>query len=390
VLRWIADPATGERIDQALVLAFQAPASFTGEDVAELQLHGGRATVRAVLATLGRRPGLREAAPGEFTRRALLNGRLDLLQVEGLGDLLAAETAAQHRQAVSAMAGAVSAMAEAWRDRLTRILAFIEAGIDFADEELPDDLIDAVAREIDALLAVMTRELQAGEIAERVREGFEVALVGRPNVGKSTLLNAIARRDVVLTSATAGTTRDVIEVRMDLRGLPLTLLDMAGLRDTGDEIEALGVERGRRRADAADMRIFLVDDPSDAAELGVAVQAGDYVALAKGDRRRPGTLRAVSGLTGDGMGDLLDAIAETLEPRSLGAGLLAHARQRTMIAEAVDRLQGARTLLVRDEAAMELAEEEVRGAIRGLDALTGRVDVEAVLDVIFRNFCLGK
>ena len=244
-LRWLHDPETGERLDQAVVIAFPAPGSFTGEDVVELQLHGSPAVCRSVLAALGRVEGLRPAEPGEFTRRALLNGRLDLSQVEGLGDLLGAETSAQQRQALRLMDGAVSKLAALWGADLVRALAFVEASIDFADEELPGDMLASVAVALRDVHAAMQQELRGGRIAERVRDGFEVALVGRPNVGKSTLLNALARREAALTSEVAGTTRDVLEVRMDLGGLPLTLLDMAGLRRAGRQ-----GRNARRRAGA--------------------------------------------------------------------------------------------------------------------------------------------
>ncbi len=262
-LRWLVHPATGEKLDQALVLPFAAPASFTGEDTVELHLHGSPAGVRTVLAALGAQPGLRPAEPGEFTRRALLGNRLDLARVEGLGDLIAAETTAQHRQAIALMQGALARLAEGWRHHLLHSLAFVEATIDFADEELPPDLLEQITDELALTVAAIDAEVAGARIAERVREGFEVALVGRPNVGKSTLLNALAGRDAALTSEIAGTTRDVIEVRVDLGGLALTILDMAGIREAGETIEHMGVARARARAAGADLRLFLVDDPSD-------------------------------------------------------------------------------------------------------------------------------
>ena len=256
------------------MIAFPGPGSFTGEDVAELQLHGGPAVSRAVLAALGGLAGLRPAEPGEFTRRALLNGRLDLAQVEGLGDLLAAETAGQRRQALALMDGALSRLAAGWRQALLRALAFVEASIDFADEALPATLLQTVRAEVSGVLAAMQREVRGARVAERIRDGFEVALVGRPNAGKSTLLNALAGREAALTSAVAGTTRDVIEVRLDLDGLPVTVLDMAGLRDGGGRVEGLGVARARERAARADVRVFLVGDEADVAGLGVVAGAG--------------------------------------------------------------------------------------------------------------------
>jgi tRNA modification GTPase len=296
-LRLLHDPTTGEAIDSALVLRFAAPASFTGEDVVELQLHGSLAVTRAVTDALTRLPGLRPAEPGEFTRRALMNGRLDLAQVEGLGDLIAAETEAQRRQALRMMQGAVGRLAAEWRAGLIAALALIEASIDFGDEDIPEDLRPQVLPRLAAVRASMARELAGGAMAERLREGFEVALVGAPNAGKSTLLNALAGRDVAITSEVAGTTRDVIEVRMDLRGLPVTLLDTAGLRATGDTVERIGVERARDRAAAADLRVVLVEGTGDAAALGLELGPEDLVVRAKADlasgvrrhrdRRRP-------------------------------------------------------------------------------------------------------
>ena len=294
-LRWLKDPETGERLDQAVVVAFPAPGSFTGEDVVELQLHGSPAVCRSVLAVLSRRPGLRQAEPGEFTRRALLGGRMDLSQVEGLGDLLSAETAAQQRQALRLMDGAVSRKAAEWAAGLVRALAFVEATIDFADEEVPETALAEAADALRAVHAAMQQEVSGGQIAERIREGFEVALVGRPNVGKSTLLNALARREAALTSEVAGTTRDVLEVRMDLGGMPLTLLDMAGLRRAGGRVETLGIARARERAGKADLRVFLVNEPSDAEGVGVMREADDIVVAGEGRpeacRRRAGGFR---------------------------------------------------------------------------------------------------
>lgn len=389
-LRWLRDPASGERIDQGLVIGFPGPGSFTGEDVAELQLHGSPAVARAVLAALAALPGLRLAEPGEFTRRALINGRVDLAQVEGLGDLLVAETAAQRRQALALVNGTLSRQAEVWGAGLLRALAFLEATIDFSDEELPEALLVTVRGALETVAGEMRTALVGGRIAERLRDGFEVALVGRPNVGKSTLLNALAGRDAALTSEVAGTTRDVIEVRMDLDGLPLTVLDMAGMREGGGRIERIGVARARARAARADLRLFLVADHGEVSGLGVAEEPGDIVALAKADLRRPGGALAVSGLTGTGLDALLARIAAELQDRAAGATLLSHSRQRDAVTRAAAAVEAALAELARGEAAVEVAVEEIRTALRMLDFLVGRVDVEAVLDVIFQSFCLGK
>jgi tRNA modification GTPase len=371
-VRWLRDPGSGERLDQAVVLAFPAPASFTGENVAELQVHGSQAVVSSLLAVLGRMPGLRPAEPGEFTRRALINERLDLAQVEGLADLLAAETAAQRRQALELMDGALSRKAADWGRRLTEALAFVEASIDFADEELPTDLLVAVRVGIGEVYAAMQQDLAGSRMAERIRDGFEVALVGRPNVGKSTLLNALAGREAALTSEIAGTTRDVIELRMELDGLAITLLDMAGLREASGRVEALGVERARARAARADLRVLLV------------------VVLAKADLRATDEGPAVSGATGAGIDGLLSAISTELGARSACAGSLSHQRQREAIERAAAAVANAGAELGRGEPRVELVAEDLRAALRALDFLVGKVDVEALLDVIFQSFCLGK
>ncbi|HGG65032.1 MAG TPA: tRNA uridine-5-carboxymethylaminomethyl(34) synthesis GTPase MnmE, partial [Rhodobacteraceae bacterium] len=241
-LRALRD-SDGVLLDQALVLTFMAGHSFTGEDVAELHLHGGPATIKAVLQTLGDLDGLRMAEPGEFTRRALENGCLDLAQIEGLSDLLDAETEAQRKQALRVFSGALGDKAESWRSQLIRAAALLEATIDFADEDVPVDVTPEVSDLLNSVMAALKTEATGVQISERIRDGFEVAIVGAPNVGKSSLLNRLAGRDAAITSEIAGTTRDVIEVRMDLNGLPVTILDTAGLRETDDTVEGIGIER---------------------------------------------------------------------------------------------------------------------------------------------------
>ena len=294
----------GGRLDDALVLTFAAPASFTGETVAELQVHGSRAGVQALLGVLGAMEGLRPAEPGEFTRRALENGKLDLTQVEGLADLIDAETEAQRKQADRVLSGALGQMAEGWRRSLIRATALIEATIDFADEEVPVD----VSPEVEVLVSEVQRDLQrevAGvAVTERIRNGFEVAIIGAPNVGKSTLLNALAGRKAAITSEHAGTTRDVIEVHMDLGGLPVTFLDTAGMRETEDAVEKMGISVAQDRASQADLRVFLAESHET---LPVAPQPGDIRVLPKADRRESAE-DAVSGLTGAGVDRLISRI----------------------------------------------------------------------------------
>lgn len=378
----------GLPLDDALVVTFAPGASFTGEEAAELHLHGSAATVAAVLRALGEMAGLRQAEPGEFTRRALENGQLDLAQVEGLSDLIDAETEAQRRQALRVLEGAIGAAAEVWRRDLIRAAALLEATIDFADEDVPVDVTPEVLGLIGGVDSGLRREMAGFAASERIRDGFEVAIVGEPNVGKSTLLNALAGRDAAITSEIAGTTRDVIEVRMELGGLAVTLLDTAGLRDTADRIEALGVDRARARAEAADLRIFLVEAGGAPA---LTPRDGDLVVLAKADLGggKPGGL-AVSGLTGAGLGELVDAVTGQLQSRAGHPAIITRERHRTAIARAVRSLEACRQALAQGALHADIAAEELRAAVRALDSLIGRVDVENLLDEIFLRFCIGK
>lgn len=376
-------------LDEALVLVFEQDQSFTGERVVELQLHGSVAVVRAVLHELAAMDGLRMAEPGEFTRRALENGRMDLAQVEGLADLIDAETEAQRLQAQKVLSGAIGALVESWRPRLIRAAALLEAVIDFADEDVPVDVAPEVLSLLDGLIAEMDAEIRGSVISERLRDGFEVAIIGSPNAGKSTLLNALAGREAAITSARAGTTRDVIELRMDLAGMAVTLLDTAGLRTAEDEIEEIGIRRAIARAEAADLRVLLLDDTG--APGHVSLRPDDIVVQGKADLRvaPPGTL-AVSGLTGIGLDALTERIAAILGEKVSGAATVTRARHRNALSGAVAALDSARGIVMSGNALPELAAEEIRTALRALEALVGRVDVEHLLGEIFASFCIGK
>lgn len=385
-LRRLMD-ANGDLLDEALLLLFEEGHSFTGEEMAELHLHGSHAVVKAVLEILGGMSGLRMAAPGEFTQRAFHNGRLDLTQVEGLADLIESETEAQRKQASRVLSGAIGERAAQWRGGLLRARAVIEALIDFADDELPDGLIDRAYDEIRPVLASMQRELAGSAAAERIRDGFEVAIVGPPNAGKSTLLNAIAGRDAAITSEHAGTTRDILEVRLELAGHAVTLLDMAGLRESTDAVEKLGVARAKSRAAAADLRVFLLPDAGCTPE--VATEEGDIMVRAKGDRVAEDVFK-VSGLTGEGVGQLLAAIGDVLGSRVAGAATITHARHAAGLRAATEVLD--RILADGDMSGVEpeLVAEDLRSVIHTLDSLVGRVDVEEILGEIFGTFCIGK
>jgi len=373
----------GERIDAGLVLWFPAPHSFTGEDVAEFHAHGSPAVISTLLAAVLDHPGVRAAEAGEFTRRAFDNGKLDLTQVEALADLLDAETEAQRRQAQRVLDGTVARTLHDWRETVLDALALCEASVDFADEDVPSDLASQ-ARSLAAKLAgKIDTQLSGRRAAERVREGFEVAIVGAVNTGKSTLLNILAGREAAITSARAGTTRDVIEVRMDLGGLAVTLIDTAGWRDTEDEIERIGIARGQARAARADLRIYLRDGPQD---HPVSHDPEDLVILSKSDIwQQPG----LSAQTGEGVADLLESVQSRLMARSAGSAVFSRARHFDQLARARDHLLRAQINL--DAAPQwELAAEDLRLSLRALDGLVGRVDVEDVLGRIFASFCIGK
>ena len=402
-LRRLAEPRTSQPIDQALVLRFPGPASFTGEDVVELHLHGGRAVTEAALATLGALPGLRLAGPGEFTRRAFEHGRLDLTEAEAIADLVDAETEAQRLLALDQLGGTLKALYHDWAERLTRSLARIEAEIDFPDEDLPGGIIAAETPALSALSQEIAAHLDDNRRGERLRDGVTVAILGAPNAGKPSLLNALTRREAAIVSATAGTTRDIIEVHLDLGGWPVTLLDTAGLRETLDEIESEGIRRALDRAGHADFKLLVLDggelDPAAPALpplLAPLADTDSLIVINKADRLPappPASLHdrpalALSALTGAGLEVLLtrlqQAVAERLG-RNSGGPTLTRARHREALIEARDNLGRA---LNAD--APELAAEDVRLSLRALGRITGRVDVEDLLDVIFRDFCIGK
>ncbi|EFH12266.1 tRNA uridine-5-carboxymethylaminomethyl(34) synthesis GTPase MnmE [Teichococcus cervicalis] len=392
-LRRLRHPETGELLDEALLLWFPAPRSYTGEDSAELHLHGGRAVLEGVSAAL-LACGARPAEPGEFTRRAFLNGRLDLTAAEGIADLIDAETAAQRRQALRQAGGALAARYAGWGERLTRLLAHQEASIEFAEDGIPNDLDDEVRQGAATLAAEIAAHLADGGRGERLREGLWAAIIGAPNAGKSSLLNALAGREAAIVSARAGTTRDVVEVRLDLGGVPVLLADTAGLRDTPDEIEAEGVRRARRRAEEADLVIalFAADAAPDAETLAL-LRPGTVVVANKVDLAAPpasiGGIAPIALSARDGTG--LDALRSLLEREAQSrAGLseeasLTRPRHRAALGEAVDWLEEAQRAPL-----PELAAESLRAALRSLGRLTGRVGVEQVLDVVFGDFCIGK
>lgn len=369
-----------EILDHALVIWFEHGASFTGEEVVELHLHGAPVVVRRVSQAISGW-GARHADAGEFTRRAFLNGRMDLSEVEGLGDLLEAETDAQRRLALRVAGGELSRRADSWRSILIRAGALVEASVDFADEEVPDDIPDEVFDLLESLHGELLEQIEGFPAAERLRNGFEVAVIGEPNAGKSSLVNRIARRDVALVSAVPGTTRDIIELRLDLKGIAVTLLDTAGLRDTSDLVEGLGVQRAKDRALAADLRIHLSETGEPDPELWCD---GDILLRSKADLGRQGRGLRVSALSGEGIAEALDMLHDRLSKRVAGAGLISHDRQIRALREAAGAISVARAM------PPELVAEQIRQAAASLDRLLGRIGAEEYLDVIFSSFCIGK
>ena len=374
-------------IDEAVVLLFEDGASFTGEAVAELHVHGSLAVIKTLTRVLSDMDGLRQAEPGEFTRRALENGRLDLTQVEGLADLIDAETEAQRRQAIVVLSGAIGKRAEVWRRSLIRSTALVEATIDFSEEDVPGDISAEVCALLDDVLQDLQRETDGATIAERLRDGFEVAIIGAPNSGKSTLLNALAGREAAITSEFAGTTRDVIEVHLDLRGMPVSLLDTAGLREATDPVEQMGIKRAIVRAEAADLRVFLKETEGEA--FPVAVRDGDILLWCKADLF-PGREPAVSGMTGVGIDRLIDGIVSVLADRLAAVGIMTRERHRTAMLQAIGAVESARAEVWKPNGRAELVAADLWRAIKALDMLVGRLDVEAMLDEIFASFCIGK
>jgi tRNA modification GTPase len=391
-------PDQHDRIDDALVLWFPGPASFTGEDVVEFHIHGGHAVADSLFTSLGVLDGLVPAGPGEFSRRAFENGKMDLTAVEAIADLVDAETAAQRRQALAQMNGALARRYDGWRERLVRSMAFAEASIDFAEEDIPDDLARQSIDALKALAGEINTHLADDGIGERIRSGFRIALTGAPNVGKSSLLNALAKRDVAIVSDIAGTTRDVIEVPLDLGGYAAVLVDTAGIRDSDDVIEREGVRRALDQAAAADLRLHLVDAASPATDVGT--DARTIVVLNKSDLLEDAAIKAdpVAGLTisvktGAGLASLVDAMTDRINvqatAQATASAPLTRARHRHALEDCRDAL-GRAIAAAEAGADEEMMAEDMRVAAQALGRITGRVDVEELLDRIFRDFCIGK
>lgn len=400
-LRDIVDFRSGEILDHALVLCFPAPHSFTGEDVVELHIHGGRALLKVVLETLCAVPGVTLAEAGEFSRRAFENGKMDLTEAEALADLIDAETTAQRRQALRQMDGELGRLYEGWAERLKKALAFIEAEIDFADEDIPAEIAQDRLKDTLLLEKEMATHLDDQHRGERLREGFMVALLGAPNAGKSSLLNALSRREAAIVDPTPGTTRDIIEVQLDLGGYPIALADTAGLRETADHIESEGVRRALARAEQADIKMLVFDGtlPLAQQEATLALRdAGAVIVVNKMDAVDvPDAVRNtfvgeervfyLSAKTGEGLKALTEGLVEEIDKRFVGTAqpALTRLRHRHALESSLAHIRRA---IAADQT--ELCAEDLRLAMRDLGRITGRVDVEDVLDVIFSSFCIGK
>ncbi len=403
-LRMLVDPANSQPLDRALVAFFPGPSSFTGEDLAEFYIHGGPAIVRALLRAVSSLENVRLAEPGEFTRRAVEAGKMDLTSAEALGDLIDAETDGQRLQALRQLDGALGRVVEAWREDLLGALALIEAELDFSDE---GDVGEAVAADILGRLAPLARHIRSvlddGGQGERMREGFTVVIAGPPNAGKSTLLNHLARRDVAIVSEIPGTTRDALEIRCDLAGYPVTLIDTAGLRRSTDRLENLGMDRTRHRIDGADLVLWLrpIDSETEgpAKDIDEASFDGpkrlhvwtkaDLKCTAEKRVRLPSDACVVSALTGEGISSLLDAVRFALRGEiSLQPALITRERHRAALVETLAALQHG--LDSGPFLPLELLAEDVRLAAQALGRITGRFDVEDVLDRLFSTFCIGK
>ena len=398
--RFIRHPESGEKIDRGVVLWFPSPASFTGEDVVELHLHGGRAVVQAVLSALTLMPGLRMAEPGEFARRAFEAGKIDLAEVEGLADLIDAETEGQRRQALAQASGVLSDLYDGWRASLIEALGLIEAGIDFADEgDIGLKTFTDARSIIQVLVRAVIHHLEDGHRGEILREGFRVALIGPPNAGKSSLLNALARRDVAIVSAEAGTTRDVVEARLDLGGLPVIVSDTAGFRETEGAIEREGMRRSQAAAEAADLVLWLTDatEPKTVLPTELAPLADRTLLVMNKTDLLPGGSAPVlpddivplSVETGAGLGALIKRLTVIASERigHHGEPALTQVRHRRLVEACRDGLEA---FLSGPADEVELRAEDLRGAADALGRITGRVDVEDVLDHIFGRFCIGK
>ena len=378
----------GKLLDEALVVFFEANKSFTGEKMVELHLHGSQIVIRTVLDSLSNLPYLRAAEAGEFTKKALENNRLNIFEAEGLSDLLLAETEAQQQQALDIYSGLISERISTWKSLVIKMLSLVETAIDFSDEVEIENITNLLSSDLQSIENFLVYERDGFKAAEAIRGGFEVAFVGGTNVGKSTLLNSLARRNVAITSGISGTTRDIIELRFNLNGLPVTFLDTAGLRLTKDSVEKMGVANSIERANNSDIRIFLVEDIEEIKSFGVLCKNSDIILRPKGDL--PGKEPSISGKTGKGVELMLKALSETLGYRAKEASSITTLRHLEKVNASLKSIELVKTQIETDCPEIEIIAEEFRSILRSFDGLLGLVDTEEVLGEIFANFCIGK
>ena len=401
-LGWFYNPNTGEKLDQGLLLYFAQPHSFTGEDVAEFHIHGGHAVVAEFLMVLSKMPSLRIAEPGEFTRRAFDNGKMDLTSAEGLADLINAQTAGQKRQALRQMEGQLAKLYDGWRSEIITSMAYLEVDIDFSDEEIPDDVATKINPIIKKLHLEIDNHLSDGHRGERVRHGLQVVILGAPNAGKSTLLNYLSQRDVAIVSDIAGTTRDLLEVHLDISGLPVTIVDTAGLRSGEDKIEAEGIRRAINRAENADLKLVIIDGSVEekmTAEISNQIDENTMVLFNKNDVLKKSTSKIegsdsigvwyISAKTGEGLHKFIEDFSIEVEKRMelTEAPSLTRTRHRANLVSCLGHLT---RYLNANHMELELLSEDLRMAARELGKITGQVDVEDILEKIFKEFCIGK
>lgn len=383
----------GDRLDAGLILLFPGPASFTGEDCAELQIHGGKAVIAAIFSELTSLPNCRMAENGEFSRRALDNGKLDLLEVEGLADLLSAETEMQRRLAIEQSSGGLSQLYRDWAVRLTRDRALIEAELDFSDEgDVPGSVSDQIWADVSALREDLAAHLDGARFGEIVRDGLKVAISGPPNSGKSSLLNALARRDVAIVTEVAGTTRDILEVHLDIAGFSVRLFDTAGIRETADIVEVEGIRRAKQTVEAADIVLLLTEAGTPAPDIQIPSEIQHWLLIGtKSDlaSRQAGYDILISTVTGEGLDELRQMLAGELEKRADGMSMAVPARERHRLL--LEETHASVLLALEDNAAgLDIRAEHLRAAAQSLGRITGHVDVEDLLEVIFSQFCIGK
>ena len=401
-LKWFYDPVTGGRLDHGLVIFFQGPNSFTGEDVAEFHIHGGYAVVSGFLEALSKIENLRPAEAGEFTRRAFDNGKMDLTEAEGLADLINAETEGQRRQALRQMDGNLKALYEGWRHEIISAMGYLEADIDFSDEEIPDDVTEKITPIVKKLYDDITIHLEDGHRGERLRHGLQVVILGSPNAGKSTLLNYLSKRDVAIVSDIAGTTRDALEVHLDISGFPVSIIDTAGIRKSNNTIESEGIKRAIKRAEQADLKIIIIDgsiNETTDQQMIDHMDQNTMVLISKKDlgividlEKQPKNIIGswpVSVKNGDGLNEFISAFENEVGKRMelTVAPSLTRTRHRQLLQNALGHMS---RYLEAGHFELELLSEDLRMAARDIGKITGYVDVEDILEKIFTEFCIGK